>query len=125
LLDFKVLALLWVCDLEEKAKTSGIAVVRRLIDNGMKGSTVLCVLIGKETFQRQWVDYEIFKAVERGMGIFGIHIHSLGDRYGKKDPKGQNSFSYLGYPIGWGLRSANVSQRCCRRFAKAVSRALF
>jgi hypothetical protein len=38
--------------LEEKAKKYGDAAVKRLIDIGLVGSSVLCVLIGNETCTR-------------------------------------------------------------------------
>jgi hypothetical protein len=83
--------------LEEKAKKEGDAVVKKLIDNGLVGSSVLCVLIGKETYTRRWVDYEILKAVEYGMGIFGIRIHQLKDPKLGADTAGSSPFQFLGY----------------------------
>lgn len=83
--------------LEEKAKKEGDAAVKRLIDNGLVGSSVLCVLIGKETYTRRWVDYEILRAVEYGMGVFGIRIHELKDPKQGADTAGSNPFVYLGY----------------------------
>src|SRR4029077_17414867 len=89
--------------LEEKAKKEGDDVVKRLIDNGLQGCSVVCVLIGNETYTRRWVDYEIFKSIEMGMGVFGIRIHQIPDA--KKvsqtsdgtDERGPNPFNYLGY----------------------------
>jgi hypothetical protein len=52
--------------------------------------------MGAETYQRRWVDYEIFKSVEEGMGVFGVWINGLKDKAGNADMRGQNSFSYLG-----------------------------
>lgn len=63
--------------LEEKAKTSGVGVVKNLINDGMAGSSVLCLLIGQETWSRHWCYYEAFRAISQGMGVFGIHIHQL------------------------------------------------
>lgn len=83
--------------LEERAKKDGDAVVKKLIDNGLVGSSVLCVLIGKETYTRRWVDYEILKAVEYGMGVFGIRIHQLKDPKQGADLAGSNPFQFLGY----------------------------
>ena len=83
--------------LEEKAKRDGDAVVKTLIDNGLVGSSVLCVLIGKETYTRRWVDYEILKAVEYGMGVFGIRIHQLKDPKQGADTAGSSPFQFLGY----------------------------
>ncbi len=62
--------------LEEKAKKEGNDVVKRLIDRGLDGSSVTCVLIGNETYTRRWVDYEILKSVELGMGVIGVRIHA-------------------------------------------------
>ena len=83
--------------LEEKAKKDGIDVVKKMIDKGMIGSSVLCVLIGQETYTRGWVDYEILRAVEKGMGVFGIRIHKLKCPNGGVDSMGSNPFSFLGY----------------------------
>jgi hypothetical protein len=63
--------------LEEKAKKESDRAVKMAINRGMVGSTVTCVLIGAKTSARQWVAYEIFRSVERGMGIFGVRIHNL------------------------------------------------
>lgn len=63
--------------LEEKAKTSGVGVVKKLINDGMVGSSVLCLLIGQETWSRHWCYYEVFRAISQGMGVFGIRIHQL------------------------------------------------
>lgn len=83
--------------LEEKAKKEGDLVVKKLIDKGLSGSSVLCVLIGAETYTRRWVDYEILKAVELGMGVFGIYIHQIADPRSGKDIFGQSPFVTLGY----------------------------
>lgn len=83
--------------LAEKAKREGAAVVKKLIDDGLNGSSVLCVLIGSETYARHWVAYEIFKSIELGKGVFGVHIHGLQDQHRNTTAKGQNPFEYLGY----------------------------
>jgi len=63
--------------LEERAKSSGVGVVKKLINDGMVGSSVLCLLIGQETSLRHWCYYEVFRAISEGMGVFGIRIHQL------------------------------------------------
>lgn len=83
--------------LEEKAKKEGDDAVRRLIDGGLKGSTVLCVLIGNQTATRHWVYYEILKGIELGMGVFGIRIHNLKDMNNRIDTAGGNPFENCGY----------------------------
>lgn len=83
--------------LEERAKKDGDAIVENLINSGLNGSSVLCVLIGAQTYTRRWVDYEILKSVELGMGAFGVRIHQLKDPNEGADTKGSNPFYYLGY----------------------------
>jgi hypothetical protein len=83
--------------LEEKAKKEGDQAVKSLIDKGLTGSSVLCVLIGKETYTRRWVDYEILKSISLGKAVFGIRIHQLKDPNSGADAAGSNPFSYLGY----------------------------
>ena len=83
--------------LEEKSKKEGNEAVKRLIDEGLNGSSVLCVLIGAETYQRRWVHYEILKSVELGMGVFGLRIHKLNHPRTGIDPPGPNPFDFLGY----------------------------
>ena len=83
--------------LEEKAKREGDQAVKRLIDNGLSGAGVLCVLIGAETYTRRWVDYEILKSVELGRGVFGIRIHQIKDPRSGTDSAGSNPFKFLGY----------------------------
>ena len=91
--------------LEEKAEASGAVYVKNLIDDGMSGSSVLCLLIGKETYKRRWIDYEILRAVGCGMGVFGIRIHRLKDTRPNAqadledgaDYSGSNPLSFLKY----------------------------
>ena len=70
----------------EKAKRKGTAAVKRLIDRGLEGTTVTCVLIGQRTASRRYVTYEIEKSVKRGNGLLGIHINGI------KDIKGDTNF---------------------------------
>jgi hypothetical protein len=83
--------------LEEKAKTDGSDVVKGLIDTGLNGCSVLCVLMGKETSTRHWVYYEIFKSIENGMGVFGITINKLKDPKTGADDASSNPFDFAGY----------------------------
>lgn len=51
--------------------------VERWIDENLKGKTCLVVLIGSETATRPWVEYEIRRAWQKGLGLLGIHVHNL------------------------------------------------
>ena len=64
----------------EEAKKKGDAAVKRMIDQALVGTSVTCVLIGEKTSQRDYVDYEIEKSIERGNGLFGVRIHNIKDQ---------------------------------------------
>lgn len=81
--------------LTEKARTQGTAAVKRLINGGLEGASVTCVLAGTETWSRHWVKYEVFKSIERGMGLLAAQIHGLRDMNNGPDPEGPNPFYYL------------------------------
>lgn len=80
---------------EESKKTSSLA-LKKLINKELIGTSVTCVLIGSETYQRQWVIYEIFRSLYKGNKLIGIHINSIKGKDGKIKPKGRNPFDYLG-----------------------------
>jgi len=80
----------------EKAKTEGDNAVRRLIDANLTGCSVTCVLVGAYTYSRKWVHYEIFRSIERGMGVFAVRINSLKNMQGHVDHPGHNPFDCLG-----------------------------
>jgi len=83
--------------LEEKAKKESIMAVKRAINGGLKNTSVTCVLIGNQTFQRAWVDYEVFKSVERGNGVFGVRIHNIQNLQKQTDTIGNDPFLYQGF----------------------------
>src|SRR5713101_7903302 len=66
----------------EEAKKKGKADVKKLIDNGLVGTSVTVVLIGAETSQREFVDYEIEQSIARGNGLLGIYISGIKDQNG-------------------------------------------
>jgi hypothetical protein len=62
----------------EEAKKQGSIAIQRMIDEGLRGSSVTCVLIGSRTWERPWVRYEILASLARGNGILGVRIHDVG-----------------------------------------------
>jgi hypothetical protein len=66
----------------EKTEKKGTAAVKRLIDRGLEGTSVTCVLIGQNTAKRRFVAYEIQESVRKGNGLLGIHINSIKDKDG-------------------------------------------
>jgi hypothetical protein len=72
----------------EEAKRRGDDAVKRLINDGLKGTSVTAVLIGAETAKRKYVLYEIEKSIALGNGILGVRINNIKDEDGRTDPPG-------------------------------------
>jgi hypothetical protein len=45
----------------ERTVSQGDLAVKRLINRGLQGTSVTCILVGSETYSRSWVRYEILK----------------------------------------------------------------
>jgi hypothetical protein len=82
----------WDHSLWEEAKKDGELALKRLINKGLQDTSVTVVLIGAETAQRRWVNYEIEKSHERGNGMLGIYIHNIPNLEKQKDNRGANPF---------------------------------
>jgi len=61
----------------EKAKSTNPLALKRMINGALDGTTVTVVLIGAETADRPWIQYEIEKSYKRGNGLLGIYIHNI------------------------------------------------
>jgi MTH538 TIR-like domain (DUF1863) len=61
----------------EEVKKKGAASIEKWIDENMKYRSCAVVLIGQQTANRPWVQYEIKKAWDEGKGLLGIHINNL------------------------------------------------
>lgn len=77
----------------EKAKTKGDAALRKLIDDGLTNTSVTVVLIGANTSERRWVNYEIQQSHNRNKGLLGIYINELKNQSGYTDMHGKNPFN--------------------------------
>jgi hypothetical protein len=72
----------------EVAKEKGDAAIKKLIDDGLKNTSVTVVCIGAKTAGRKYINYEIEQSIKRGNGIVGIQIHHLKDKDGHPDDVG-------------------------------------
>ena len=79
----------------ETAKWTSALAIKRLINQALENTSVTCLLIGSETYNRHWVRYEILKSYERGNGILGVHINGIEDKNGQTAINGPNPFEYL------------------------------
>jgi hypothetical protein len=61
----------------ESYKSKGASVLKGLIEDGLNKTSVKVVLIGEETANRRWINYEIVKSFERGNGLIGIYINRI------------------------------------------------
>ena len=62
----------------ESAKNNA-ATIKRMIDDGLVGTsvTVICITYGIST--RKWINYEIDQSLDKGNGLLGIQLHHLTD----------------------------------------------
>ena len=81
----------------ETVKKGGDAAIKRWIANQMHGRSCTVVLVGSNTANRKWVNYEIIKSWDDGMGVVGIRIHGLKNLDGYIASIGDNPFDYIGY----------------------------
>ena len=80
----------------ESLERQGDEAIKRWINGQLKGASVTVVLIGAETFDRPWVNYEIQQSYADGKGMLGIYIHQLKDpRTNMTDYKGRNPFENI------------------------------
>lgn len=75
-------------DVREKSDSK----IREWIDSQLNMRSCLVVLVGNQTSERKWIQYEIEKAYQLGKGIVGIRIDRLKDVWGNQDCRGANPF---------------------------------
>lgn len=81
----------------EEVKKNGEQAIKSWIDQQLKGTSTTVVLIGKETSDRKYVNYEIEESAKKGNGLLGIYIHGVKDVNGRTDSKGKNPFDNWHY----------------------------
>jgi hypothetical protein len=81
---------------EEAKKTSTLA-LKRLINKGLKDTSITVVLIGSDTYDRIWVQYEIFKSIYNSNKVLGVHINKINGKNGQIKNYGNNPFEYLAF----------------------------
>jgi len=80
----------------ESLKKQGDDAIKRWINAQLDGASVTVVLIGAETYGREWVGYEIQRSVEQNKGLLGVYIHQLIDPRTKlPDVRGRNPFDFF------------------------------
>lgn len=82
----------WDAALWEEVKKKSKEAIERWIDNQLEGTSITVVLIGYETHNRDYVNYEIKQSYKRGNGLLGIYINNLKDKDERTGYKGKNPF---------------------------------
>lgn len=67
----------------EQVKRSGDQAIKNWIRRQMSGCSVTVVLIGDNTYQSDWVNFEIKESIDTKMGLVGIYLHEF--RFGLLD----------------------------------------
>ena len=84
----------------EQVKKGGDMAIKRWIATQMRYRSCTVVLVGEATANRKWINYEITKSWNEGMGVVGIRIHGLKDQHGRVSRQGRNPFDYVIYGKG-------------------------
>ena len=71
--------------------------IKRWINDQMNGRTCTIVLVGADTAERKWINYEIVRSWDEGLGVVGIRIHGLKNRDEETSTAGANPFDYVSH----------------------------
>lgn len=81
----------------ETVRRGGDRAIKHWIAGQMRFRTCTVVLVGSNTANRKWIDYEIIKSWKDGMGVVGICIHGLRNAERYISRKGQNPFDSINH----------------------------
>jgi len=84
----------------ETVKCKGDKAIKDWIDQNMNYRSCVIVLVGEETANRKYVQYEIEKAWKDGKGLLGIYIHNLICPNNGKCRQGANPFDSFTFKDG-------------------------
>ncbi|MEI5682339.1 MULTISPECIES: TIR domain-containing protein [unclassified Mesorhizobium] len=80
----------------ESSKRANPESLKQLIREGIKHSSVVCVLIGRNTWERPWVRYEIGRSVIENKGLLAVDLNGV--RHHRDlcpDIRGPNPLDYM------------------------------
>ena len=77
----------------EEIKRNGDTSIQKWIEKEISKCSCVVVLVGSETSERKWVDYEIKEAWKQRKGLLGIYIHNLKDENSQSSKQGNNPFA--------------------------------
>jgi hypothetical protein len=89
----------------EKIEREGDEAIKRWINDQLKYTSSTVVLVGAQTAERDWVDYEIRKSWERGNALLAVRIHNVKDQNRETDVAGPNPLDSIRLADGKSLSS--------------------
>lgn len=82
--------------------------IKAWIDEQMTGKSCTVVLIGSNTANRKWINYEIVESWRRGKGVVGIHVNGLKNSLRKISTKSLNPFDFIPFDSSGKMLSSVV-----------------
>ncbi len=67
----------------ENVQRQGDAAIKKWIDSQLNGTSATVVLIGADTLNRPYVQYEICESLKRGNAVIGVYVQRIKDFYGR------------------------------------------
>lgn len=80
----------------EASQKESDAALKTFLRNGLKNTSVTCVLAGQYTASRRWVRYEIVRSVLKGNGLLTVDIHGIRNKEKELGVKGTNPLDEVG-----------------------------
>ena len=79
----------------QEIERQGDEAIKRWINDQLMNTSVTVVLIGAETAERDWVDYEIRQSWKRGNALLGVRIHGVKNHDTETDVPGASPFAKI------------------------------
>lgn len=92
----------------ETVTKGGDGAIEKWISDQMAGRSCAIVLIGTNTANRKWINYEIVKAWDDGKGVLGVHIHGIKNDQQQQSSKGSNPFDFITMGSATGKKLSSV-----------------
>lgn len=72
----------------EESKKKGSRAIKKMIDDGLKNTSVTVVCVTYGTTAREYINYEIDQSLAKGNGLVAVQIHHLKDSNGNTGSRG-------------------------------------
>jgi MTH538 TIR-like domain (DUF1863) len=73
--------------------------LKRFLRQGLRNTSVTCVLVGETTTYSRWVRYETFCSFARGNGLLAIRIDTIGSLHSPASQPGSNIFADIAFTV--------------------------